>query len=83
MLNPNEALKTTGQAHVYQDPPLPLSKSLWPSCTRPWETYQPRAGLSRLQRYWLSVGLMGILVSNSVCWARCERASLGHYSLAA
>ena len=47
------------------------------------ETYQPGTGLSRLQRYWLSFCLMGILVSNSVCWARFERASLGHYSLAA
>ena len=26
---------------------------------------------------------MGILVTNSVCWARFERASLGRYSLAA
>jgi hypothetical protein len=26
---------------------------------------------------------MGILVSNAVCWAQFERASLGHYSLAA
>ena len=45
--------------------------------------YQPGAGLSRLQRFWLSFCLMGILISNTVCWAKFERASLGHYSLAA
>jgi DDE superfamily endonuclease len=45
--------------------------------------YQPGAGLSRLQRFWLSCCLMGLLISNTVCWAKFERASLGHYSLAA
>ena len=40
-------------------------------------------GLSRTQRGWLGRCLMGILVTNSVCWARFERASLGHYALAA
>jgi hypothetical protein len=45
--------------------------------------YQLGAGLSRRQRLWLSLCLMGILVSNSVCWAKFERASLGNYSLAA
>jgi hypothetical protein len=45
--------------------------------------YQPGAGLSRLQRFWLSFCLMGILISNTVCWAKFERASRGNYSLAA
>jgi hypothetical protein len=36
-----------------------------------------------IQRSWLGLCLMGILVTNSVCWARFERASLGRYSLAA
>ena len=40
-------------------------------------------GLSRTQRGWLGLCLMGIMVTNSVCWAQVERASLGHYSLAA
>ena len=63
--------------------PLPVVQEFVAELHAALETYQPGAGLSRLQRYWLSVGLMGILVSNSVCWARFERASLGHYSLAA
>jgi len=45
--------------------------------------YQPGTGLSRLQRLWLSFCLMGILISNTVCWAKFERATLGTYSLAA
>jgi hypothetical protein len=41
------------------------------------------AKLSQTQKDWLCFCLMGILVTNSVCWARFERASLGDYSLAA
>jgi DDE superfamily endonuclease len=63
--------------------PLPFVQEFVAELHAALEKSQPRAGLSRLQRYWLSVCLMGILVSNSVCWARFERASLGHYSLAA
>lgn len=40
-------------------------------------------GLSTLQRAWLGFCLMGIMVTNSICWARFERAGLGGYSLAA
>ena len=40
-------------------------------------------GLSRTQRWWLGICLRGIMVTNSVCWARFERATLGCYSLAA
>ena len=40
-------------------------------------------GLSTIQRSWLGLCLMGVLVTNSVCWARFERASLGRHSLAA
>jgi hypothetical protein len=44
--------------------------------------HQPEARLSQPQRDWLAFCLMGILVTNSVCWARFERASLGEYQLA-
>lgn len=39
--------------------------------------------LSRRQRGWLAFCLTGMLVTDSVCWAQFERASLGTYSLAA
>lgn len=43
----------------------------------------PDEGLTRKQKAFLSFTLMGILVTNSICWARFERASLGSYTTAA
>jgi hypothetical protein len=40
------------------------------------------SGLSFAQRHWLGFCLMGIVITNTVCWAKFERASLGRYSLA-
>jgi hypothetical protein len=37
--------------------------------------------LTRLQCYWLSFVILGILVTNSVCWARLERFGVGKYRL--
>ena len=63
--------------------PLPFVQEFVDELHETLVKYQPCAGLSRRQRLWLSFCLMGILVSNSVCWAKFERASLGNYSLAA
>jgi len=41
------------------------------------------AALTRIQQSWLAFCLMGILLTNSVCWARFERISLGGYTIAA
>ena len=38
---------------------------------------QPGHRLSIFRRAWLAFCLMGILITNSVCWAKFERASLG------
>ena len=35
--------------------------------------------LSNIQRRWLSVCLMGIFSTNTICWSRFQRASLGTY----
>ena len=43
----------------------------------------PHHGLSATQRTWLAFCVTAVLVTNSICWARFERASLGSYSLAA
>jgi hypothetical protein len=43
----------------------------------------PGAILSWKQRKWLAFCLMGMMITNSVCWAKFERASLGEYALAA
>ena len=44
---------------------------------------KPDAKLTDLQRIWLGFCLMGVLLTNSVCWAKFERASLGSYKIAA
>jgi len=41
------------------------------------------AKLGKLQKYWLGFCLTGILLTNSVNWAKFERASLGGYRVAA
>lgn len=41
------------------------------------------AKLTALQKSWLGFCLTGILLTNSVCWAKFERASLGDYQIAA
>jgi hypothetical protein len=38
------------------------------------------AGLTLGQKAWLGRCLQGIVVTNSICWVRMERASLGRYS---
>ena len=42
-----------------------------------------RQGMSAMQRNWLAFCVTAVLVINSICWARFERASLGTYSLGA
>ena len=41
------------------------------------------AKLTQTQRHWLGICLTGILLTNSVCWAKFERVSLGGYKIAA
>ena len=43
----------------------------------------PSHAMSATQRAWLAFCGTAVLVTNSICWARFERASLGTYSLAA
>ena len=44
---------------------------------------QPHHAMSATQRAWLAFCVTAVLVTNAICWARFERASLGTYSLAA
>ena len=41
------------------------------------------AKLTHIQKIWLGFCLTGMLLTNSVCWAKFERASLGEYKIAA
>ncbi|HEY5867227.1 MAG TPA: hypothetical protein VI542_17030 [Candidatus Tectomicrobia bacterium] len=45
--------------------------------------HYPSHAMSATQRAWLAFCVTAVLVTNSMCWARFERASLGTYSLAA
>lgn len=41
----------------------------------------PDAALTRIQRYWLSFVILGLLVTNTLCWARFERFSCGTHAI--
>jgi hypothetical protein len=63
--------------------PLPFIRAFVEAIDEAIAEYRPGQRLSALQRTWLSFCLTAMLVTNSICWARFERASLGTYSLAA
>jgi hypothetical protein len=62
--------------------PLPFVEEYVEELNRVLEELKPGQGLSSLQRKWLKFCLMGIIVTNSVCWAKFERSSLGAYTVA-
>jgi hypothetical protein len=63
--------------------PLPFVTTFIEALDETLEEAKPGWGLSRIQKAWLSFCILAILVTNSVCWAKFARASLGSYSLAA
>ena len=62
--------------------PLPFIKNYVESLDKGLKKHTG-TGLSLGQKVWLGCCLMGILVTNSVCWARFERASFGLYRFSA
>ena len=46
-------------------------------------THHPTHALSVTQRTWLAFCITAVLVTNSICWARFARASVGTYTMAA
>ena len=63
--------------------PLPFVEEFINELDKGLKIHQPELGLSRIQRGWLGFCLMAIIMTNSVCWARFERASLGKYKMGA
>jgi DDE superfamily endonuclease len=63
--------------------PLPFIRAFVEAIDEAIAAHSPGQRMSALQRAWLSFCLTAILVTNSICWARFERASLGTHSLAA
>jgi hypothetical protein len=43
--------------------------------------FKPDAVMTRIQMIWLSFCLTGILLTNSICWAKFERTFLGKYTV--
>jgi hypothetical protein len=79
-----ECLPQAWSVPVLMSQPLPFVNTFVEAIDEAIRAHHPLSpSLSTIQRRWLGLCLMGVLVTNSVCWARFERASLGRYSLAA
>jgi hypothetical protein len=76
------ALKPMGITMVIGKP-APFVSAFVDAVDEAIHDHDPGQGLSAIQRAWLAFCLTAILVTNSICWARFARASLGAYSLAA
>ena len=63
--------------------PLPFIEEYLRILNSAIETYCPGKKLSQIQQYWLSFCIMAIIVTNSVCWSRFEKANMGRYSTSA
>ena len=63
--------------------PAPFVRAFVDAVDAAIRTHQPHHAMSVTQRTWLAFCLTAVLVTNSMCWARFERASLGTYAMAA
>jgi len=68
---------------MFIDEPLPFVKEFISQLNEGLSQGRSSPRLSTTQQAWLGFCLMGILITNSVCWAKLERVSLGNYSRAA
>src|SRR5262249_62039886 len=65
------------------DKPAPFGSASVDPIDPTIRTHQPNHPLSLTQRTWLPFCTTAVLVTNSICWARFARASLGIYAMAA
>src|SRR6266436_3464191 len=63
--------------------PAPFVRAFLEAVDAAIRAHQPHHAMSVTQRTWLAFCVTAVLVTNSMCWARFERASLGTYSMAA
>ena len=63
--------------------PAPFASAFVEAVDQAIRAQSPSNGLSAMQRTWLAFCITAVLVTNSICWARFARASLGTYGLAA
>lgn len=60
--------------------PLPFINNFVEELSQALASHRSGKELSQAQREWLNCCMMGIVVTNTVCWAKFERASLGAYT---
>src|SRR5205814_4583579 len=65
------------------DKPLPFIKEYIEELNKAISKHAPGEKLSQIQEGWLSFCLMGIIITNSICWAKFKRAGLGEHTVAA
>src|SRR5947207_14921627 len=63
--------------------PAPFVRAFIEAVDNAIRAHHPHHAMSATQRAWLAFCVTAVLVTNSMCWARFERASLGTYGLAA
>jgi hypothetical protein len=63
--------------------PAPFMSALIDTVDQAIREQSPLDGMSAMQRAWLACCVTAVLVTNSMCWARFARASLGTHALAA
>ena len=62
---------------------LPFVTSFIAELNQAIKEYNPDKSLTCTQKGWLGLCIMAIIMTNTVCWKKFERASIGKYSLAA
>src|SRR5215510_3492442 len=63
--------------------PAPFVRAFVETVNDAIREHHPSHAMSATQRTWLAFCVTAVLITNSIFWARFERASLGTYSLAA
>src|SRR5437879_1801761 len=63
--------------------PAPFVSAFVDAVDEAMRAQNPSDGMSTMQRGWIAFCVTAVLITNSMCWARFERASLGTYALAA
>ena len=72
-----------GSATMFMNTALPFINGYVGTLNEALGELAPGSSLSATQKHWLAFCLMGMSVTNSICWAKFERTSLGQYSVAA
>lgn len=65
---------------MYSSKPLPFITAFLEHIQAGLRKHDPKYTLTASQMFWLGFCLMGMLVTNTICWAKFERMSLGAYS---